>query len=140
MTEVASLVSALSDTFSHSASAVAELRRRTFRAVRTGTKGAIAWNFVMLERLGGEKPRVEGGHPAKVSQDFGTLISDAVDRLAWLSTGWLAVIQMIRSNCLAPSLALAKCLLKAAASSLSAPPSPFRPAGAPAPISASSLI
>jgi hypothetical protein len=45
----------------------------------------------MLDRLGGgEEAGVEGGHPAKLLHDFRTLISDAVDRLAGLSTGRLA--------------------------------------------------
>src|SRR5215213_7823902 len=55
------------------------------------TKGAIARNLVVLDRLGGsDKPSIESRHPAKLLHDFRTLISDAVDGLAGLPTRRLA--------------------------------------------------
>jgi hypothetical protein len=45
----------------------------------------------VLDRLSGnDEPGVENRHPAKLLYDFRTLISDAVDGLAGLSTGRLA--------------------------------------------------
>src|SRR3954447_13804611 len=55
------------------------------------TKGAVARNFVVLDRLGGsDKPGIESRHSAKLLHDFRAFIGDAVDRLAGLSAGRLA--------------------------------------------------
>jgi hypothetical protein len=56
-----------------------------------GTKGAVARNFIVLDRLGGsDKPGIESRHSAKLLHDFRTFIGDAVYRLAGLSARRLA--------------------------------------------------